>query len=407
MLVNLSVVIIVALLLNLVFTKCRLPGLLGMILAGVILGPSGCNFISKQVIEVSGELKTAALIVILIRAGLGINKKTLNKVGISAMKLSCIPGILEGTTITIVSHFLLGLTYVESGMLGFIIAAVSPAVVVPQMLELKEGGFGENKEIPTLILAGASVDDVFAITIFGIFLDLGMGTTGGYSSLIYKVPAGIIAGVLIGVLVGLLLVWLFKKFHMRDTKKMLIFMIIAVMFHDLTELPTVKEVLPIASLIGVMAIGFVLLEKYDAVANRLAVKFNQVWVIAEILLFALIGSQVKIEALDGSIVGTGLIILTFGLIARSCGVWISLIKSDLNTKERLFCVIAYLPKATVQAAIGAVPLAMIQAGRMTSMTVQSGDIILAMAVLSIVVTAPLGAIGINLTGKKFLSNDCS
>ena len=404
MLINLSFVIIIAVILNLIFTKCKLPGLLGMILTGVLLGPSVFDLISPQVLEMSGELKIAALIVILIRAGLGINKQTLNRIGIPALKMSCIPGLMEGCTVTVISHFLLGLPYVEAGMLGFIIAAVSPAVVVPQMLELKAEGFGKKKEIPTLVLAGASVDDVFAITIFGVFLNMGMGAGDGYASLLYKVPAGILGGILIGGAIGFFLVWLFKRFRMRDTKKVILFMIIAILFHDLSELTPVKNVLPIASLLGVMVIGFVLLEKNDELANRLAMKFNKIWVLAEILLFALIGSQVKIEVLNLSMVGTGLLILALGLTARSIGVWISLLKSELEYKERLFCVIAYLPKATVQAAIGAVPLAMVLDGKMTSMTVQSGELILAMAVLSIVVTAPIGAIGIKLTGKRFLGN---
>lgn len=405
MLINLCLIIVVALILNTLFSKCHLPGLLGMILSGVILGPSVFNLISGQVLEVSGELKTAALIVILIRAGLGINKETLNRVGVPAMKMSCIPGIFEGITVTLAAHYLFGLTYIEAGMLGFIIAAVSPAVVVPQMLELKEGGFGKKKEIPTLVLAGASVDDVFAITIFGVFLNLGMGSDQNYSSLFYKVPAGIVIGILIGAAIGLALIWFFKKFEMRTTKQVIIFMIIAIVFHDLCELKTVKDIIPIASLIGIMAIGFVLLEKNDKLANKLAMKFNKIWVLAEILLFALIGSQVRIEVLDASLIGTGLIILCVGLFARSAGVWISLLKSELNNKERLFCVISYLPKATVQAAIGAVPLGIVLDGKMSSMTVESGELILAMAVLSIIVTAPIGAIGIKLAGPRCLSNN--
>jgi len=393
-----------------------------MILAGIALGPTSKDifagwaqgapdwignviFISPQVLDISSELKTAALIVILIRAGLGINKATLNRVGIPAIKMSCIPGILEGATVTIAAHYLLGLQYVEAGMLGFIIAAVSPAVVVPQMLELKEGGFGKNKEIPTLILAGASVDDVFAITIFGVFLSIGSGADQNYSSLLYKVPGGIALGITIGVLIGLALVWLFNRFEMRDTKKVILFMITAILFHDISEAETVKAIIPIASLIGIMAIGFVILEKHDVLANRLALKFNKIWILAEVLLFVLIGSQVKLEKLSASMIGVGLAILAVGLTARSIGVWVSLLRSELNPKERLFCVISYLPKATVQAAIGAVPLGMVLDGKMESMTIASGELILAMAVLSIIVTAPIGAIGIKFAGPRFLKRE--
>jgi NhaP-type Na+/H+ or K+/H+ antiporter len=405
MLLNLSIIIVVALLLNYSFTKLKLPGLIGMISTGIILGPSCLDFISPQILDISGELKTAALIVILIRAGLGINKTTLNKVGVPAMKMSCIPGILEGITVTVVSHYLLGLSYIESGMLGFIIAAVSPAVVVPQMLEIKELGLGQKKEIPTLVLAGASIDDVFAITIFGVFLDLGMkNVSSDYYTLAYKVPLGVIAGVVIGLGIGYLFVKFFSKVHTRDTKKVLIFMIISILFHDTTNLEQVKEVLPIASLIGIMAIGFIILEKNEDLAHRLAAKFNRVWVLAEILLFVLIGSQVKIEALNMDIIFYGLLILVLGLTARSLGVMIALAGSELNMKEKLFCVIAYIPKATVQAAIGAVPLTMIMQGNMNeNFTVADGNIILAMAVLSIIITAPIGAIGIKLGAPKLLN----
>ncbi len=199
--------------------------------------------------------------------------------------------------------------------------------------------------------------------------------------------------------------WFFKQYHLRDTKKIILFMIVAVVFYDVCEMPEVKATIPIAALLGVMAIGFVILETYDVLANRLALKFQKIWVLAEILLFVYIGAEVRIGELTGSLVGVGLLILTVGLAARSIGVWLSLLGSDLNTKERLFCVIAYWPKATVQAAMGAVPLAMVMEGKMISMTEQSGQVILAIAVLSIVVTAPLGAIGIKAFGPRLLTQE--
>jgi NhaP-type Na+/H+ or K+/H+ antiporter len=316
-----------------------------------------------------------------------------------------VPCIVEGAVVMAASHYLLGLPWSQAGMLGFIIAAVSPAVVVPQMLELKESGFGKKNEIPTLILAGASVDDVFAITIFSAFAGLTGGGSVDVGYLLLGVPLGIVLGAVIGAGIGLALVWFFKKYHMRDTKKVILFMIIAVVFYDLCELQQVKEIVPIAALLGVMTIGFVILEKYDILANRLALKFQKIWVLAEILLFVYIGTEVRVDELDGSLVGTGVLILAIGLAARSFGVWLSLLGSRLTSKERLFCMIAYFPKATVQAAMGAVPLQMVLEGKMGSMTEQSGKVILAIAVLSIVVTAPLGAIGVKRAGPRLLEQE--
>lgn len=405
MITDIALIILSALLLNFVLSKTGLPGILGMIAAGILLGPGVFNLIDESIITLLREFKTAALIVILIRAGLGINKETLNKIGAPAIRMSFIPGVTEGITVTFASHFLLGFSIIESGMLGFIIAAVSPAVVVPGMLELKDKYYGKKKEIPTLILAGASVDDVFAITIFGVFVGLASGSAVNIPYLMVSVPLGIIFGALIGAGIGLFLVWFFKKVHIRDTKKVIIFMIIAVLFYEFTELEVVKSRIHLAGLLGIMAIGYIILEKYPKLAKRLATKFNKVWVLAEILLFVYIGTEVKINELNGQIIGIGFLILFTGLLLRSIGVWLSLLKTKLNNKEKLFCIISYLPKATVQAAIGAVPLTLIQSGKITGVSIETGQTILAIAVLSIIVTAPIGAIGIKLLGPKLLKQD--
>ena len=402
MLTTMAIIILAALLGNLLFRKAGLPGILGMIIAGVLLGPSGFDLIPAGVQAFLKEAKTVALIVILIRAGLGISKTTLHRIGGPAIRMGFLPCIIEGAVVTVAAHVLLALSWLEAGMLGFIIAAVSPAVVVPTMLELKESGFGRKKEIPTLVLAGASVDDVFAITIFGVFAGLAAGGAANWAYLLLGVPGGILAGALIGVLIGFVLVWFFVRYPMRDTHKVIVFMMIAVLFHDLAELPAVKAALPIAALLGIMAIGFVLLERNNELANRLASKFAKIWVLAEILLFVYIGAEVRVRELTPELVGVGLLVLAIGLVARSGGVWVSLMGSGLTARERLFCVIAYLPKATVQAAMGAVPLTMVMEGKMTTMTAESGQLVLAMAVLAIVVTAPLGAIGIKLAGPRLL-----
>jgi NhaP-type Na+/H+ or K+/H+ antiporter len=393
MAMSLAIIIILGIIANKLFEKLRLPGLLGMLILGVLLGPYVTNIISADILRISPDLRKIALIIILLRAGLGIKKDTLNKVGIPALKMSCIPGIFEGLSIMLIASYILGISRIEAGMLGFIIAAVSPAVVVPPMLNFISRGKGEKKGIPTIILAGASIDDVFAITIFSTFLGLYGGKSVNVVKKLFDIPVSIFVGVAIGGVVGIALTVIFKKYHMRDTKKTLILIASAIILNGLEDV--FKNIVPIASLLGVMTMGFILLERHSNVANRISTKLNKVWVIAEILLFVLVGAQVNIYVAMKSGV-LGLIIISIGLMARSIGVLVSLMGTNLNAKERLFCVISYIPKATVQAAMGAVPLA---AG------VKSGEVILAIAVLSIIVTAPLGAIGIKIGGEKLLSED--
>ncbi len=387
---SLALIILIGLLMNQLFTKIHLPGLLGMLILGVIIGPYGLNLLDEKLIFISADLRKIALIVILLRAGLGIKRDTLNKVGKYAFRLSFIPGVIEGMTILFVGSRFLGISRLEAGILGFIIAAVSPAVVVPSMLELIEQNKGEKKGIPTIILAGASIDDVVAITIFSALLGAYGGKNINLLRQMINIPISIMLGMLLGLLVAVLFVYIFNNYAIRDTKKALMLMGAAILLTTLEE--AAASIIPIASLLGVMTIGFVLLEKKPTIAMRLSSKFNKIWVFAELLLFVLVGAQVNIYvAADAGIIG--LIIILLGLIARSFGVYMSLWGSELNDKEKLFCIISYIPKATVQAAIGAVPLA---AG------VESGELILALAVLSIVITAPLGAIGIKVAGKHLL-----
>lgn len=392
MLFNLAVIVIAALFANWCCEKIKIPGLLGMITVGILFGPHGlpgCNLISPLIKEMSAELRTAALIIILIRASLGLNRQTLNKVAVPALNMGYIPCLLEGGAIAVAAHYLLNLGWAPSGMLGFIVSAVSAAVVVPQMLDIKAKGYGKTREVPTLILAGASLDNVLAITLFSAFLAAGTGRAVNIAMQFVKVPLGIIVGILLGMLAGYLLVKFYAKFSMRDTKKMLIFLIAAILLH---ELKCFKDYLPIATLLGIMAMGFVVLELDSRRAYNLAAKFNKLWIFAEILLFVLIGAQVDIHvAFDAGLAGIAIIAL--GLCARSIGVWLALLGSKLNVNERLFCVFSYTPKATVQAAVGAIPAASGVAG---------GEIILAIAVLSIIVTAPLGAGLIGSTHARLL-----
>ncbi|MBU5676125.1 cation:proton antiporter [Alkaliphilus sp. MSJ-5] len=390
MAVDLAIIILLGLFVNAVLEKINLPGLLGMLVVGVVIGPYGLNILSTDILSISADLRRIALIIILLRAGLGINKKSLSGIGKTAIKLSCIPGLIEGFFIAFASIRFLSFSFIQGGILGFIIAAVSPAVVVPQMLNLMENRIGTNKNIPTLILAGASIDDVFAITIFSTFLGLYSGKQVNIGIKILEISLAIILGIAIGVMTGLILIKLFKKYPIRDTKKVLIILGLGILISALEDL--LKNRVQLAGLLGVMTIGFIILEKSPDIGKRLAVKLNKVWVFAEILLFVLVGSEVNIGVAAGG-GKVGIILILLGLLGRSIGVLISLIGSALNFKERVFCVISYVPKATVQAAIGSIPL---------SLGVASGDLILAISVLSIIITAPIGAIGISKFAKTLL-----
>ncbi|RUT58137.1 potassium transporter [Clostridium botulinum] len=392
---SLAIIILLGLIANKLFEKLKLPGLLGMLILGILIGPHGLNWLSKDILNASADLRKIALIVILLRAGLGLNKEELKLVGKTALKLSCIPGIIEGLFIAIASVKLLGFSFVQGGLLGFIIAAVSPAVVVPQMLNLIDKGLGKAKGIPTLILAGASIDDVFAITIFSTFLGLYAGKNINIAIQILKIPVSIILGTLIGVLSAIIIIKIFKKYPIDNTKKILIILSISIILTLIEAL--LKGKLEIASLLDVMALGFVISDKIPSIGDKVSKGLNEIWVFAQILLFVLVGAEVNmVIAFKSGFLG--IIIIALGLIGRSIGVLISLKGSNLNKEEKLFCIIAYIPKATVQAAMGAVPLAN---------GVEAGDIILAIAVLSILTTAPLGAIAINLSGPKLLESNLS
>lgn len=387
---SLALMLILGMAANALFVKMRLPGLLGMLLMGVLLGPYVLNWLDSDMLRMSGELRLLALIIILLRAGLGIKREDLNRVGITAMKLSCIPGLCEGFTIAFVSIYLLGFSFIEGGILGFIVAAVSPAVVVPPMLNFIDNRIGAKNGVPTLILAGASIDDVFAITLFSAFLGLYGGHHVNIGLQLLGIPLSILLGIGLGLVASILLVRLFTTYYVRTTKKVLMILGVAIFLTAVEK--TLKARVEIASLLGVMTIGFILLEKMPEVATKLAGKFNRIWLFAEIMLFVLVGAQVNIHvALDAGL--TGLLLITIGLVGRSAGVVLSTAGTPLTSRERIFCVVSYLPKATVQAAIGAIPL---------SMGVPSGDIILAIAVLSILITAPIGAIGIEYFSKRCL-----
>lgn len=390
MAISLALIITFGMLANFIFEKIKLPGLLGMLLVGVAIGPYGFDLMRPELMAVSADLRKIALIVILLRAGLGLKKETLQKVGKNAIRMSFIPCLLEGFTVMYFAHLLFGISFAEAGILGFTLAAVSPAVIVPSMLQLIDSGKGSEKGIPTMILAGASVDDVFAITFFSSMLSMYFSQNISIGMQILRIPFSILLGILLGFLVGTFFTYLFKKFHMRDTKKTLLMLGAAVFMTGLEDL--LKSHVEIASLLGVMTVGFILLENYPKVSKRLSVKLNKIWVFAEILLFVLVGAQVNVSVATHSL-GVGILLIFLGLVARSIGVLLSISGSDYTRGEKWFAVVAYWPKATVQAAIGSVPLAL---------GVAHGEVFLAIAVLSILVTAPLGAIGIRIIGEKVL-----
>jgi len=393
MAVSLALVVIFGLLSAYLFERMKLPGLLGMLIVGILSGPYVFNLLQPELMKVSADLRMVALIVILLRAGLELRKDTLNRVGRPALMLSAVPAICEGAVIALLGPYFLHISYLESAILGAILSAVSPAVVVPLMINFIDRRMGTRKGIPTLMLAGSSVDDVFVIVIFSILLGMYAGTHTNILLKLIEVPESIILGIGVGALSGYILYHVFERYKLRATKMTIVIVAVSVLLTWLEE--ELKTKIAMSALLGVMTVGFILLEKAEIRAHKISQKLSKVWIFAEILLFVLVGAEVNIKvAWDAGLQGAAIIFIA--LIARSIGTYISVMGTDLNVRERLFCVVSYIPKATVQAAIGAVPF---EAG------VKGGEIILAVAVLSILITAPLGAIGILITGEKWLTKD--
>ena len=390
MIFSFALLILGGLLVNWLFEKFNIPGLIGMILLGIILGPYAFDVFDESLLQISADLRELALIIILLRASLGLDWEMVKKRAKNIFALSTLPGIFEGILIAFLATVFLDFTFVQGGILGFIIAAVSPAVVVPSMLGFISRKKGQKKGIPTMMLAGASLDDVFAITVFSIFLNIYMFSNINVAVNIIQIPISIILAIIVGAALGKLFIVFFKKFRVRDTKKVLVSIGISILLKGFEDQFGGK--IPFRSLLAIMTMGFVILKDYNILAKRLSVKFNKIWVMAEIMLFVLVGAKVNINVMfdSGSI---GLIIIALGLIGRSIGVYISLSGTKFNSMEKTFCIVSYIPKATVQAAIGSIPL---------MMGVDGGEIILAISVLAIIVTAPLGSFGIRYLGEKVL-----
>lgn len=389
MLMSIALMLLSGMWMSWICKKVHLPGLLGMLLTGIVLGPCVWNLIDDSILNISPDLRKIALIIILTRAGLSLQLEDLKTIGRPAILMCFVPACFEVLGMILLAPRFLGVSVLEAAIMGAVVGAVSPAVIVPKMLKLMEENCGTQKGVPQLILAGASVDDVFVIVLFTAFTGAAQGAVVSVKSFV-DIPVSIILGVVIGTGVGYLLAILFEKVHIRDTSKGMILLCAA--FILVTVEDEFSGVIPFASLIAVMAVGTALQKKREEVAVRLSVKFNKLWVVAEIMLFVLVGATVDVHYALSAGVETVVLILG-ALIFRMAGVFLCLFKTNFNFKERMFCIIAYIPKATVQAAIGGIPLAM---------GLSCGNLVLAAAVVAILITAPLGAFLIDLTYQKLL-----
>lgn len=389
MLLSIALILLVGMSASWICKKIKLPGLLGMLATGIVLGPYVLNLIDSSILNISSELRKIALIIILTRAGLGLDITGLKKIGRPAILMCFLPASFELLGIILIAPGALGMSVLEAAIMGAVLAAVSPAVVVPRMVKLMDNGYGTAKGIPQLILAGASVDDVYVIVLFSTFIGMMQGKGASIINFV-NIPVSIILGMGIGILAGYLLAMYFEKIHIRDTVKVLL--ILSISFILVATEDMLKTPIKFSALIAIMFVGVGLHKKRDVVAKRLSQKYEKLWIASEVFLFVLVGATVNINYLGN--MGIKALIVIFGaLIFRMAGVFVCLIKTELNKKERLFTMMAYTPKATVQAAIGGIPLAL---------NFACGETVLTIVVLAIVITAPLGAFAMDLSYKKLL-----
>ena len=392
MLTSIALIMIFGLALSEIFKKLMLPGLIGMLITGIVLGPHVLNLLDDSILSVSGDLREAALVIILLRAGLALDPGELKMAGRPAALLCFVPACFEIAGMVLIAPGLLNISVLDAAITGAVVGAVSPAVIVPKMLFLMENKYGTNKSIPQMIMAGASVDDVFVIVLFTAFTGIAQGDKVSPFSL-FKIPVSIISGLAAGISAGLIISLFFKKAHVRDSVKAILILSVAFLFVALENYT--ENIFPFSGLLAVMSMGAALKRKRGEAAKRLSGKFSKLWVAAEVMLFVLVGAAVDIKYAASA--GAMAVAAIFGaLIFRMAGVGVCLTKTKLNKRERLFCSAAYTPKATVQAAIGSVPLAM---------GLSCGNIVLTVAVLAILITAPLGAFGIDFLYKRCLEKE--
>lgn len=395
MLTSLAFIFLVGLSMSAVCQKLKLPRIIGMLATGVVLGPYVLDLLDPSILAISADLRQMALIIILIKAGLSLNLADLKQVGRPAVLMSCVPASCEILAFFLFAPHILGVTRIEAAVMGAVLSAVSPAVVVPRMVQLMETKYGTDKSIPQMIMAGASCDDIFVIVLFSTFVGMAQGGSANLSDFA-KIPISIVLGIALGAVTGYMLSLFFEtayahKHCVRNSMKVIVVLGVAFLLMAIEN--WLKEIVSVSGLLAVVSMACVVKIKSVAfVSKRLSEKFGKLWLAAEVILFVLVGAAVDIRyTLDAGIAALGMIFLA--LLFRSAGVAICMIKTALTWKERFFCMIAYLPKATVQAAIGSVPLAMgLPCGRM----------VLSVAVLAILITAPLGAMGMDLTYKRIL-----
>lgn len=390
MLLSIALILLIGMSMGWICKKLKLPGLLGMLVTGIVLGPFVLNLIDESILGISAELRKIALVIILTRAGLGLDISGLKKLGRPAIMMCFIPASFELIGMLILAPVVLGVTILEAAIMGAVLAAVSPAVVVPRMVKLMEEGYGTDEGIPQLILAGASVDDVYVIVLFGTFVGMMQGEGVSVISFV-NIPISILLGIVIGLAVASLTSVYFSKVHIRDTVKLLIVLSISLLLIAAEDSLTTQ--ITFSALISIMFIGIGLKKKREDLAKGLSLRYGKMWVAAEVFLFVLVGASVNIEYI-GKMGISAIIVIAGALIFRMLGVYLCLIGTGLNMRERIFTMLAYCPKATVQAAIGGIPLAL---------GFECGEVVLTVAVLAIVITAPLGAFAIDLSYDKLLA----
>ena len=390
MLLSISLILIIGMSMGWICKKIKLPSLLGMLATGSVLGPYVLNLLDESILGISADLRKMALVIILTRAGLGLDLSGLKKIGRPALLMCFVPASFEIIGMILLAPKVMGLTLLEAAIMGAVLAAVSPAVVVPRMVKLMDEGYGVKEGIPQLILAGASVDDVYVIVLFSTFVGMMQGKGASMINFV-NIPISIFLGIAIGAFIGILLAYYFKKVHIRDTSKVLI--ILSISFLLVVTEEQLTTTITFSALIAIMFIGIGLQRKREAVAKRLSIKYGKLWVASEVFLFVLVGATVNIGYL-GKVGLKAFVVILGAIVFRMLGVFMCLLGTSMNRKERIFIMMAYTPKATVQAAIGGIPLAL---------GFSCGDTVLTVAVLAIVLTAPLGAFAIDLSYKKMLS----
>lgn len=398
MLTSLSLIFLIGLAMAFICRKMHLPRIIGMLVTGIVLGPFVLDFLDPTILNISSELRQMALIIILIKAGLSLKISDLKKVGRPAVLMSFVPALFEIGAFVAFGPMLLHVTVLEAAIMGAVLGAVSPAVVVPRMVSLMEEGYGTDKQIPQLILAGASLDDVFVIVLFSTFIGMAQGGNAKLMDFV-NIPISIVLGITVGAAFGFILAWIFELAHNRGDsirQSLKVIITLGAAFLLMAIETWLEGIVSVSGLLAVMSMACVVtMRTRNEVSSDLSAKYGRLWLAAEVILFVLVGAAVDIRyTLKAG--AWALVMIMIALVFRSLGVFICLIKTKLTLKEKLYCVIAYLPKATVQAAIGSVPL---------SLGLPCGNIVLSVAVLSILVTAPLGAIGMDLSYKKLLKKN--